>query len=101
MRSGEKTIEQRFSEIEALLRELRSEVARVPRPRAISVVVAVEQWIRGYGWDATFSDEMAAEEFGRISRRVNGELDPVNHERLLQLWRSEKALRAAADAEAA
>jgi hypothetical protein len=98
MRSKEKTIEQRFAEVETLLRELRTEVARVPRPPAVSVIVAVEQWIRGYGWDATFTDEMAGEEFGRISRRVNGQLDPVSHERLLQLWRSERALRDAADA---
>ena len=97
-RATEKTIEQRFAEIETLLRDLRAEVAQVPRPPAISVVVAVEQWIRGYGWDDTFTDAMAVEEFGRISRRVNGQLDPVSHERLLQLWRSEKALRTSAEA---
>ena len=97
----EKTIEDRFAELEQLLRELRDEVARVPRPPATSSVVAIEQWIRGFAWDATFSDEMAVEEFGRISRRVNEELDPVEHERLLQLWRSERTSRRDAELEAA
>ena len=96
--SREKTIEERFGEIETLLRELRSDVAQIPRPPEASVVVAVEQWVCGYGWDTTFTDEMAVEEFGRIARRLNAHLDAVSRERLLQLWRSEKALRAEADA---
>jgi hypothetical protein len=97
----EKTIEDRFAELDRLLRELRDEVARAPRPPATSVAVAVEQWVRGFAWDATFSDEMAVEEFGRISRRVNEELDEVEHERLLQLWRSERMRRRDEDLEAA
>jgi hypothetical protein len=99
--SREKTIEDRFAELELLLRELRDEVVRVPRPPVASSVVAIEQWIRGFAWDATFSDEMAVEEFGRISRRVNAQLDPVEHERLLQLWRSERTSRRDAELEAA
>jgi hypothetical protein len=93
-----KTIEERFAEIETLLRELRDDVAQIPRPPAASVVVAIEQWVQGYGWDGTFSDEMAVEEFGRIARRLNSHLDAISRERLLQLWRSEKARRTEADA---
>jgi hypothetical protein len=87
----ERPLDERFAELETLLRELRQDVAAQlkaerPRGRGPDPVVAAEQWVRGVGWDETFDAEMVAEELSRIGRHLNAELAVEQRERLLQLW---------------
>jgi hypothetical protein len=89
----QRPLDERFAELEALLRELRQDIAAQlkeerPRGRGPDPVVAAEQWVRGVGWDETFDAEMVGEELSRIERHLNAELDVDHRERLLELWRA-------------
>ena len=94
----EKSIDERFAEIEAALGQLRRDVAAAQpaRRREVDVAVAVERWVRGIGWDETFDREMVEEEFDRIERRVGNPLAAEERERLVQLWLAVRGERAAA-----
>ncbi len=80
--------------------ELRLEIARLTeelarragtstpakRGAAADVVKSCENWVRGHAWDETFSDEMVEDELSVHERKLNHELQPLERERLLQLW---------------
>jgi hypothetical protein len=94
----QRPLDERFAELEALLGELRREIAAQlkeerPRGRGPDPVVAAEQWVRGVGWDETFDAAMVDEELSRIERHLNAELAVEQRERLLELWRSLRAER--------
>jgi hypothetical protein len=89
----QRSLDERFAEIETLLAELRREVAaqpqeQRPRGRGPDLAAAAEQWVRGLGWDETFDEAMIEEELSIIERRVHGELAVEQRQRLLELWRS-------------
>jgi hypothetical protein len=94
----EKSIDERFAEIETALAQLRRDVAAAQpaRRREVDVAAAVEGWVRGLGWDETFDRDMVEEEFDRIQRRVGSPLPPDERERLIQLWLALRSERAAA-----
>jgi hypothetical protein len=92
------SLDERFAEIERLLSELRRDVAAQAqepprRGKGPDPVAAAEQWVRGRGWDETFDDAMVEEELSMIERRLHSEFGPLEHERLLQLWRALRAER--------
>jgi hypothetical protein len=95
----QRSIDERFAEIETLLGELRRDVAAQPgeqRARARAGAepeVAAEQWVRGLGWDETFDAADVDEELNRIERRLHAELAVEGRERLLELWRTLRAER--------
>jgi hypothetical protein len=91
----ERSLDERFAQIETLLHELRREVAALaPKPRrGADISTAAEQWIRGLGWDETFDEAMVAEELGRIERRLHAELPLEQRDRLLELWRTLRSER--------
>jgi hypothetical protein len=80
--------------------ELRLEIARLTeelarragttapsRKGAADVVRSCENWIRGHAWDETFTEEMVEDELSVHERKLNDELQPLERERLLELWR--------------
>lgn len=91
------SLDERFGQIESLLRELRREVAALepakPKRGGPDVTTAAEQWVRGLGWDETFDEAMVEEELARIERRLHGELPVEQRARLLELWRTLRAER--------
>ena len=81
--------------------ELRLEIARLaeelarragtPAPgkrRTADLVKSCENWVRGHAWDETFTEEMVEDELSVHERKLNDELQPLERERLLQLWRA-------------
>ena len=81
--------------------ELRVEIARLTeelarraatqapgRKTAVDVVKSCENWVRGHAWDDTFTEEMVEDELSVHERKTNNELQPLERERLLQLWRA-------------
>jgi hypothetical protein len=77
-------------EITRLTEELaRRAAAPAPgRKTAPDVVKSCENWVRGHAWDETFTLEMVDDEFAVHARKTNSELQPMERERLLQLWRA-------------
>jgi hypothetical protein len=55
---------------------------------AADVARACENWVRGHAWDETFSEEMVEDEFSVNERAIRQELQPLERERLVQLWRA-------------
>jgi hypothetical protein len=86
--------------------ELRLEIARLAeelarraaapapgRKAAPDIVKSCENWIRGRAWDETFTIEMVADELAVHERKTGHELQPLERERLLELWRALHAER--------
>jgi hypothetical protein len=93
----DRSLDERFAQIETLLQELRREVGALapakPKRGAADLTTAAEQWVRGLGWDETFDEAMVEEELARIERRLHGELGVDQRARLLELWRSLRSER--------
>ena len=81
--------------------ELRVEIARLAeelarraaapahrRKAAADIAKSCENWIRGHAWDETFTLEMVEDELAVHERKTGHELQPLERERLLQLWRA-------------
>jgi hypothetical protein len=77
-------------EITRLTEELaRRAAAPAPgRKPAADIVRACENWVRGHAWDETFTLEMVEDEFAVNERTVRQELQPMERERLVQLWQA-------------
>jgi hypothetical protein len=77
-------------EITRLTEELarRAAAPAAGRKQAADVVKSCENWVRGHAWDETFTPEMVADELAVHERKTNSDLQPVERERLLQLWRA-------------
>jgi hypothetical protein len=77
-------------EITRLAEELaRRAAAPAPgRKSAPDVVKSCENWVRGHAWDETFTLEMVEDELSVHERKTNVELQPLERERLLQLWQA-------------
>ena len=77
-------------EITRLTEELaRRAAAPAPgRRHAVDVVRACENWIRGHAWDETFTLEMVDDELSVHERKTGQTLQPLERDRLLQLWRA-------------
>ena len=58
------------------------------RKAAVDVGKSCENWVRGHAWDETFTAEMVEDELSVHERKTNHELQPLERERLLQLWRA-------------
>jgi len=58
------------------------------RKSVVDVAKSCENWVRGHAWDDTFTPEMVDDEFSVHERKTNHELQPLERERLLQLWRA-------------
>jgi hypothetical protein len=56
------------------------------RKSAPDVVRSCENWVRGRAWDETFTLEMVEDELALHERKTNVDLQPMERERLLQLW---------------
>jgi hypothetical protein len=90
-------------ELQAELRRLGDELARragapaaaTQKKGAVEIAQVCEQWVRGYAWDETFTEEMVEDEFAVRERRNGQTLTPSERERLLELWRALRASRAA------
>ncbi len=89
-------------ELRAELQRVGEELARragAPAPVAkkggVDIAQVCEQWVRGFAWDETFSEEMVEDEFAVRERRNGQTLTPAERERLLELWRGLHASRAA------
>jgi hypothetical protein len=77
-------------EIARLAEELaRRAVAPAPgRKGTVDIAKSCENWIRGRAWDETFTIEMVEDELAVHERKTGHELQPLERERLLQLWRA-------------
>jgi hypothetical protein len=81
-------------ELRLELTRLAEELARraaAPAPgrrSAPDVVKSCENWVRGRAWDETFTVEMVDDELAVHERKTNVALQPLERERLLQLWRA-------------
>jgi hypothetical protein len=81
-------------ELRLELTRLAEELARraaAPAPgrkSAPDVVRSCENWVRGRAWDETFTLEMVEDELSVHERKTNVELQPMERERLLQLWQA-------------
>jgi hypothetical protein len=75
-------------EITRLTEELARRAASPAAGRKTTVDVAksCENWVRGHAWDDTFTPEMVDDEFSVHERKTNHDLQPMERERLLQLW---------------
>ena len=56
------------------------------RRQPADVVKSCENWIRGHAWDETFTLEMVEDELAVHERKLGQELQPLERERLVQLW---------------
>lgn len=81
--------------------ELRLEIARLAeelarraaapapgRKAAADIAKSCENWIRGHAWDETFTAAMVEDELAVHERKLGQDLQPLERERLLQLWRA-------------
>ena len=81
--------------------ELRLEIARLAeelarraaapapgRKQPVDVARSCENWVRGHAWDETFTIEMVEDELALHERKTGHELQPLERERLVQLWRA-------------
>ena len=77
-------------EITRLTEELarRAAARAAGRTLAADVVKSCENWVRGHAWDETFTPEMVEDELAVHERKTNSDLQPMERERLLQLWRA-------------
>jgi hypothetical protein len=77
-------------EITRLTEELarRAATPAAGRKSAVDVVKSCENWVRGHAWDETFTPEMVEDELSVHERKTNHALQPLERERLLQLWRA-------------
>ena len=81
-------------ELRLELTRLAEELARraaAPAPgrkSAPDVVRSCENWVRGRAWDETFTLEMVEDELSVHERKTNVQLQPMERERLLQLWQA-------------
>jgi hypothetical protein len=75
-------------EITRLTEELarRAAVTTQGRKAAVDVAKACENWVRGHAWDETFTAEMVEDEFSVHERGIRQDLQPLERERLMQLW---------------
>ena len=67
------------------------------KPRA-DIARTCENWVRGLGWDETFTREMVEDEFAVYERKLGQTLPDADRNRLVQLWialREERAKQAA------
>jgi hypothetical protein len=82
-------------EIARLAEELARRAAVPPpgRKAAVDIAKSCENWIRGHAWDETFTIEMVEDELAVHERKTGTELQPLERERLLQLWRALHAER--------
>ncbi|HET8528048.1 MAG TPA: hypothetical protein VFL60_04000 [Gaiellaceae bacterium] len=91
--------------------ELRLEIARLAeelarraaapapgRKSAPDVVRSCENWVRGHAWDDSFTLEMVEDELAVHERKLDVALQPLERDRLLQLWQALYAERYAAAA---
>lgn len=58
------------------------------RKQPADVVTSCENWIRGHAWDETFTLEMVEDELAVHERKLNNDLQPLERDRLLQLWQA-------------
>jgi len=82
-----KSVSELEREIHDRLAELRRRASSAPPPKEVDVAVVCENWVRGYAWDETFTEEMVVDELGVLERSVQGELEPRDRTRLVELWR--------------
>lgn len=78
-------------EITRLTEELAKRAAVPAQGRgkaAVDVAKACENWVRGHAWDETFTVEMVEDELSVQERSIRQELQPLERERLVQLWRA-------------
>ena len=75
-------------EITRLTEELARRAASPTRKSAPEIAKSCENWIRGHAWDETFTSEMVDDELSVHERKTGHELQPLERERLLQLWRA-------------
>jgi hypothetical protein len=75
-------------EITRLTEELARRAASPTRKSAPEIAKSCENWIRGHAWDETFTLEMVEDELSVHERKTNVELQPMERERLLQLWQA-------------
>ena len=87
-------------EITRLTEELARRAAAPAQGRkaAVDIAKTCENWVRGHAWDETFTGEMVEDEFSVHERSVRQELQPLERERLMQLWRALYSERYAAAA---
>lgn len=76
-------------EITRLTEELarRAATPAAGKKQPADIVRACENWVRGHAWDETFTDDMVEDQFAVNERTVRQELQPLERERLVQLWR--------------
>ena len=90
-RGHERTLLELVGDAQGILDEVRRRVADLPQEHPpFDVVAACERWVRGVGWDDTFTDELVLDEFARFERRGERPLDLADRTRLLELWRTLK-----------
>ena len=87
-------------EITRLTEELARRAAAPAQRRkaAVDIAKTCENWVRGRAWDETFTAEMVEDEFSVHERSVRQDLQPLERERLMQLWRALYSERYAAAA---
>jgi len=72
-------------------------VAPGKKPKA-DIARTCENWVRGLGWDETFTREMVEDEFAVHERKLGQTLADADRNRLVQLWialREERVKQAA------
>jgi len=72
-------------------------VTSAKKPKA-DIARSCENWVRGLGWDETFTREMVEDEFAVHERKLGQTLSDLDRNRLVQLWialREERAQQAA------
>jgi hypothetical protein len=72
-------------------------ISSTKKPKA-DIARSCENWVRGLGWDETFTREMVEDEFAVHERKLGQTLSDIERNRLVQLWialREERARQAA------
>lgn len=70
------------------LDELVRRAATSPKRKPPDIAKSCENWIRGHAWDETFTPAMVEDELAVHERKLGQDLQPLERERLLQLWRA-------------
>jgi hypothetical protein len=89
LRDVRATLSVTIAEVDDLMRV----VAAAPWPAQGDVATACENWIRGVGWDETFTRTMVDDEFDKLERRLHMTPPRGERDRLVQLWLAEHARR--------